>query len=329
MTERDRDSLRRCSTGDRTVGRRTILGVSLAGLAGAGFAGTAVSQDGTLPNELVIVSQTNLVEYTIEVDGRIEFGDSAGDRDEIESGTTVTGAIDGAGQDNYHFAGEITAFEITEGADATRVVLNGQEVDPEDLGDGDVDETRDRDEDLPYEITLRPTTDDVEYELAVDGTLDHAERSGAGQPEIEEDFRVSGTLEGDDEHAFRFWGIALVLEIPEGTAAFSVELEDDGSTGPDRLPHRLLVFGLEDAVEYRFTVSETVEFGAAAETEDTEIPADERVDDRTVEGHVHAHDGDPLTDDYRFDGSIDFERAEGPVRIRLKPNDEREEDSGE
>jgi hypothetical protein len=302
----------------RAFPRRTVLGASLAGLAGVGLAGTAASQDEELPNELEIVSQTNRVEYTFEVDGRVEFGDTAGDGDEIENGTTVTGVINGAGRDDYLFSGDITTFEITEGSDAARVFVNGEEVDdPEDLESGDPDRGS------IQEIALQAQTDEVDYVLAVAGDLERVPGEGGG--EIDDGFSVAGTIEGDEEHVYRARGDLLVLEVSTGIATFAVDIEDVDSTDQDRLPHHLEVYGLGDAVRYRFAASEAVEFGDASEDEATDVPADEQIDERTVEGHVHAHDDGPQADDYRFSGALSFERAESPVRVWLRPNHEPDE----
>lgn len=303
---------------DRTLGRREMLGATAVGLAGVGVAGPVVSgtadaQD--LPNEVVVISRTNRVEYRIEVDGRIEFGDDAGDSDEREGGDTVVGVINGAGRDDYHFSGDITAFEVTEGGDNARVLLDGEEVDWEELGSDGGDESEEqRGAEFPHELALEARSDAVEYSIELDGQFESVDG--------DESDTVSGQLEDGDQVTYRYVGPVVTIEVTGGIAAFSVDRgpaqasvrEDED--GP--LPNRILVFGLGDTVRYGFSVSGTVEFGDAAEEEATGIPADERVDGSTIEGHAHAHDGDPNADDFYYSGDIDVERAEAPVRMKLR-----------
>lgn len=157
------------------------------------------------------------------------------------------------------------------------------------------------------EIVIEAKSDEASYELEVSGSI-----------LSEDDETVSGTVEGNEVDDYQFTGDGVVLEITEGIIEFRVRGPgDDASEDREELPNTVTVEGLGETVEYRFSVSGTVEMGPDAETEESDVPADEVTDGKRVTGYVHAHGDDPQADDYHYSGSIRFRRAEAEVRIEL------------
>lgn len=303
----------------RGIGRRTVLGTALAGLAGAAVPLGAGQE---LPRTLELQSRTDRVEYEFTVSEDVEFGSTAGDGDEID-GNTVVGVINGVGSDDYRFAGEITAFEVTVGEAQVDVLLDGEAVDPDSLGDGDVAPTDPPT--FPHLLTVEALSEEVEYSIVLDGKFDPDGASGeVGEFDEEDEGAVAGELAEGETATYAYFGPVVTAEVTEGVASLDVERGPPRATVreeerlEDPLPYRVLFFGLDDSVKYRFSATGEVVFGDAAEEQDTAHPAEEQVDENTVEGWVHAHDGDPMADDFYFDGDPTVERAEAPVRVKLK-----------
>ncbi|MFC7194661.1 right-handed parallel beta-helix repeat-containing protein [Halosimplex aquaticum] len=120
-----------------------------------------------LPNVVTVHGDQGLAEYEFTVSGDLEPNtDGAGinSYDTID-GSTATGRVWG-GRDSYRFGGEITDFSLS---DAATVYVNGQVVDPADLGEPD----------LPNVVTVHGDQDLAEYEFTVSGDLE-PNTDGAG-----------------------------------------------------------------------------------------------------------------------------------------------------
>lgn len=263
-----------------------------------------------LPRSIVLRAVTDSVEYDLRVSGDLEMGAFGGPNESIEGRNAVSGVLDREGAvDSFLFSGEITEFAITTG-DATVWVDDDRVEDPtrapEPSGDGG-------------SITLRPLTDRTEYRLT-DGGIRPAEETDDDADETGGD-AVTGALEAGETDSYEFAGDDFSVEVTSGALAFTVSRDDVGDPADgDDLPHELVVSGLGGDVNYRFSVTGTVELGPDAETVETDLPPDELIGDDTVDGWVHAHGDNFGIDDYRYSGTVEVERAEAPVEITVTRN---------
>ncbi|NHN48836.1 hypothetical protein G9464_14700 [Halostella sp. JP-L12] len=263
-----------------------------------------------LPRSIVLRAVSDSVEYDLRVSGDLQMGGFGGPNESIEGGDSVSGVLDREGAvDSFLFSGEVTEFEITDG-DATVWVNDARVDDPTRATDPSADGNA---------VTLRPLTDRAEYRVSADGPIRFGDEAGDGDEMVDGD-AVEGALEGDEADDYELSGDDLVVEVTSGVLAFTVSREEADDPAEDDLPHAITVSGLGGDVNYRFSVTGTVEFGEGAETTDTDLPADELSGDDTVEGWVHAHGDTPFSDDYRYSGTVEFERAEAPVEIEISRN---------
>lgn len=117
--------------------RRTVLKGAAAGLAGTVATGTASAGGNTITLE----ADDRPVKYRIVVSGEIRKGAEAGGTDHIVDSDVAIGVMKKTEEindvkDGYEFTGQITDFDVLEGS-LNRVWVNGERVDPDDLGDSD------------------------------------------------------------------------------------------------------------------------------------------------------------------------------------------------
>ncbi|WP_415381167.1 right-handed parallel beta-helix repeat-containing protein [Halosimplex sp. TS25] len=120
-----------------------------------------------LPNVVTVRGASEPAEYQFTVSGGLEPNtDGAGinSYDTID-GSTATGRV-WSGEDSYVFGGEITDFSLS---GAATVLVNGEEVDPADLGAPD----------LPNVVSIRGASEPAEYQFTVSGGLE-PNTDGAG-----------------------------------------------------------------------------------------------------------------------------------------------------
>ena len=300
----------------RTVRRRDVLGGALVAVTGVGvgaFTAPVSAQKGEdrkRSNEIVLLSLNNPVRYRIKVSGSIEFGEEAGENDEIR-GDTVVGKIDGPNApDNYHFSGVITEFELIEGK--ADIFVNGEKVDdPVGLPKRAEKRAKKR----PKQIVLKALSDRVEYRITGDDSIEAGKE--AGENDKIEDAAVAGLIDGKggvDNYSFA--GSTLSVEVSKGKVAFAVSDGGDKSNSDD-LPNLITVRGLGSTIRYVITVTGMIEFGSQAEEEETDIPADRSIDDDTIEGFIHAHGDNPGVDDYRYSGALEF-TSEAPFGVEIE-----------
>ncbi|WP_224271133.1 hypothetical protein [Haloprofundus salinisoli] len=210
------------------------------------------------PNVIAISGDNGLASYEFTVDGELGVGPaSAGTFNEEDNihGATAEGATAG-GRDAYSFSGNITQFRFTEGT--ATVYVNGQEVDPSELGsdttdggstddgssdgstddgstdDGSEEEGRgdtggeeevERDSDHPHLLVINGPSEGVtNYSVAVTGEIKHTDIVGTVDAEDEANGnKASGAVAGGID-AYLFSGDITQFNL-SGSA--SVDLKKD------------------------------------------------------------------------------------------------------
>lgn len=118
---------------------------------------------------------TTYYEFEFSVDGDVEkseeYGATINGYDRI-SGSTVSGRTTNE-PDSFAFTGEITRFE---GDDGIEVLINGEEVDPDTLGE---EEEEDEEEDEQNVLTINGQGETVYYTFSVDGGVEKSDANDA------------------------------------------------------------------------------------------------------------------------------------------------------
>lgn len=170
-----------------------------------------------LANTLTIYGQDmDKDEYEFEVDGNLVQSDDLAatidDNDVIEGGV-ARGQVRNY-KDSYRFNGEILSFELDGTA---KVILNGEEVDPDELGNTQPE--------LPNVIILDGTaTPDAtsEYTFGVSGEINKTDELGTvDSTDTIEDGVATGSI-GDDTDAYRFSGELTEFRL-SGPASVTVK----------------------------------------------------------------------------------------------------------
>jgi hypothetical protein len=292
----------------------------LTGLVGLGLGAAtpaAGAGDDQPPNTLkVVLASRERARFRIEVSGRIEFGNNAGEdendtrlaKDAVEGQLVGT---PGKAFDEFRYSGRVTGFEILAGDVA--VFVNGRRVAVR------------KDTRLRNRIIVVTLTEESAYRIQASDRIEFGRGAGEND-ELVDDDTVAGRIVGRPGRAFdayRFAGDTIEIEVSEGAVAFGVSrARRPYSEDEDTLPNSVTITATGDPVEYRFRVSGSVRKGPLAEGDDGGATSDVVTDGTSVEGGAQADPdtGDPQSDDYRYSGNIIFERAESPVEITLEPN---------
>ncbi|MFP8954775.1 right-handed parallel beta-helix repeat-containing protein [Natrialbaceae archaeon A-arb3/5] len=153
-------------------------------------------------------------EYQFVVTEEIEHSEdlstfgTGGEIDESE----VTGFVRG-GTDGFRFAGEFETFEIDDGP---TIRVDGDVVDPDELGSNEEDD--EGDQPLPNVLVIdgEGSSERADYEFAVDGEVDHSEHFS--------EYGTGGEIDGSDvtgfvrggKDGFRFNGELTALDVEDG-----------------------------------------------------------------------------------------------------------------
>jgi len=276
-----------------------------------------ITLSGGMPSEAV--------EYAFSVSEAVALGDLANSEDEVTE-TDASGVLAG-GSDSYDFAGEITSFDATA---EIGVVIDGETVDPATLGDGGSDGSDDStDEPAPeptetIALSGGSATEPVSYAFSVDEVVEEGEN--ANSEDTASGTTVDGVLAGGtDDYAFAstvtsFEATGDVSVTINGESVDPAQLGDDGSSGTDDgssdgsedtteeppEPTRSLAVsggGPSNLIDYSLTVTEVVETGDQANSEDT-------ASGTSASGVLAGG-----TDDYAFAGELRSFEATGDVTL--------------
>ncbi|OAQ54435.1 hypothetical protein HTG_02485 [Natrinema mahii] len=228
--------------------------------------------------------------YEFTADGPVEFADapyespSGGNieggtytsEDFVESadGTWRAGGVTGGGHgDAYRVDGSLTSISV-DNPDVMWVELDGEEIDPDSVGDSDLENT--------LLVDGVGTAGGTRYEFTVGGAV---EKSTAGSASINADDRIeSGTVTGSVggwRDAFRFSGDLEELTV-DGTARVYVNGEQvDPADYGDERPHVLTLVGNGSAANYEISVDGTID---AAVGDDAAASA--TIAENTVDGSI-------------------------------------------
>lgn len=156
-------------------------------------------------------------------------------------------------------------------------------------------------------IEFRSVSDEVfRYDFSVTGKVER-ERSDDGDRLIGDD-RVKGACSKGRSDVFGFSGEIRRLELSgPGKVFVNDRLIRDTTRS---LPNRIVVEAAGEDARYRFRVTDRVEKGSNADSDDRLI------DSKVVEGAV----GGQGVDDYLYSGSLVFESAAGPLTVTLELN---------
>jgi hypothetical protein len=177
------------------------------------------TDSGSSPDRsLVIYGDSGEANYEFSVSGELaaaddEWGIDADDGDQIDD-STATGYVWG-GADSYAFSGDITSFGIDN--DAT-VVLDGEEVDPSELGTTDTT--------LPNTITVDAADTEATYQFSIAGAI---EKSTANDATIDdgdtiESGTASGVVEPGKKDSYDFEGTVTSFYV-DGDASITFDGE--------------------------------------------------------------------------------------------------------
>lgn len=167
----------------------------------------------------------------------------------------------------------------------------------------------DSEQELPNTIRLEAAGTRARYEFSVSGRVAKGPEAD-GEERIVGENTARGVIGGDfGVDDFRFSGriTSFSLDGP-ATVLVNGEAVDDpvGLPAPD-LPNVVTIQARGQAVEYQFTVTGRIATGPEADDE-------ERIVDGTTARGVVGGDG---VDDFRYSGSISFDRIDRPVRVCL------------
>lgn len=261
------------------------------------------------------------VDYYCTVSEAIEKGPNANGEDSITD-ATVRGAL-GGGTDDYNYASEITAFDAS---GEVTVTINGEEVDPAELGDGTDDGSDDGEEDpeLSRQLSVRggSPTSPVDYSFTVTEAV--AKGQDANAEDSASGTSASGTVGGYyDDYAFAgevtsFEATGDVTLTIDGQSVDPASFgggddgtddgSDDGSEEePPELTNTIAIRGGSptNVVNYAFSVSEAVAKGDEANGEDTASGTE-------ASGSVGG-----WYDTFEFAGAITSFEADGDVSVTV------------
>jgi hypothetical protein len=241
--------------------------------------------------------------YEFVVDGDVETADDDGatvdDGVEIDGGVVHGTVADWL--DAFRFDGELESLTVDGPA---TVVLNGEEIDPDEYGT-----------DLPHVLEIEGSGAPTSYEITVDGEIER-ENGGTEDAAPISGAAVQGSL-SDDTHVYRYAGALTDVTFTEGEATVTVdgeEVDPDEYGDRDLLPHALVIDSAEadGPSVYSFVVDGSVtksEYRAAS------IDDEDASDGRRVRGIVHG-----WRDVYWFDGEIETFRQVGRADVEVLYN---------
>jgi hypothetical protein len=262
------------------------------------------AEDEELPNLISFDGDAaGATRYEFVVDGTVATADDGGATidDDVEIHDGVVRGTVADWLDAFRFDGDLEV--VTTDGPAT-VVLNGEEIDPEEYGP-----------ELPHVLKVDARGAPTSYEITVDGEIEREdEESGDSAP-------VSGTAVQDsltdDTHVYRYSGALTDVTFTEGEATVTVdgeEIDPEEYGDHELLPHALVIDGAEGdgPSVYSFVVDGSVtkcEY-CVASIDDEDVSAG-----RTVRGIV-----DGWRDVYWFDGEIDTFRMVGHADVEVVYN---------
>nr|WP_233340430.1 hypothetical protein [Haloprofundus sp. MHR1] len=181
------------------------------------------------PNVVVISGENGLASYEFTVDGELDVGPAESgtfnEEDNIH-GATAEGAVAG-GADAYSFSGSITQFRFTEGT--ATVLVNGQEVDPSELGSEDDGTDGGSDDGSTGDGSGDDSTDDgSEDDSSGDDSTDDGRGDTGGEEEVERDSDYPHLLviNGPDEGVTNY-SVAVTGDIKHTDTVGTVDPEDE------------------------------------------------------------------------------------------------------
>ncbi|AGN00964.1 hypothetical protein L593_05075 [Salinarchaeum sp. Harcht-Bsk1] len=257
--------------------------------------------------------------YAFAVDEVVEKGEDANSEDTV-SGTTADGVLAG-GTDDYVFASTVTSFEAT---GDVAVTINGEAVDPAQLGDdgssGTDDGTDDTTEEPPeptrsLAVSGGSPSNKIDYSLTVTEVVE--EGSNANSEDSASGTSASGVVAGGtDDYAFAGELVSfdatgdVTLTVDGETvdpANYSDSTEQTSTDEPPELTETLVVSGgtFANVVDYSFTVTEAVETGEQANSEDS-------ASGTTASGALAGG-----SDSYEFAGDLVSFEADGDVTLTV------------
>lgn len=209
------------------------------------------------------------------------------------------------------------------GVAASPAAADGEEEESEDGGNGEGGDRRATPEQGAGVLRVVLAASEATYQVEASNGVEYDEDAGENDRRVD-DNAIEGTPVGVPGEAFDQFRVDgdVTVTVTGGAVAFALVRTDEQEADSDGLPNMVIITGTGETVRYQFSVTGTAEKGPLAEDNASSIPADEVVDRSSVEGFVRADiiDGDPQSDDFRYSGAIQFERAEAPVQVRLEQN---------
>lgn len=207
------------STGDG-IGRRAVLRdvATASTVAGLLASSTGAASAHETDNRVVLRALNDGVQFVIKVSGEITKAEAAGDLDVVHDGDVAVGEIVERGETTaFRFSGSITGFET--GVDEVAVTVNGEEVDPDDLGDDGL---------LSNRVTVQAQGEEVGYEFDVSGEVDPGRLSDlAYRDEVDGD-TVTGMVVPGDVDDYYFSG---AIDFLDSDGPLEVTVAFDGREG--------------------------------------------------------------------------------------------------
>ncbi len=249
-----------------------------------------------LPHVLTIRGDQGYADYRVAVSGdlaKTDEGNATVDDHDTVDGATASGHVWG-GIDRYRFSGEITDFSLS---DPATVSLDGQEVDPSELGNfSDV-------------LTIQGEGTPTNYEFTVSGQLDAEDGTLEEWDDVSGRTATGWVTETTHTDTFRFSGEITDFSFLEGEAAVYLNDERVDPATLETLPHALTIRGDQGYADYRVAVS-----GDLAKTDEGNATVDDHdtVDGATASGHVWGG-----IDRYRFSGEITDFSLSDPATVSL------------
>ncbi|WP_076144434.1 right-handed parallel beta-helix repeat-containing protein [Natrinema saccharevitans] len=246
--------------------------------------------------------------------GRIEGGTyTSEDFVESDDGTWRAGGVTGGGHgDAYRVDGSLTSINV-DNPDVMWVELDGEEIDPDSVGDSDLENT--------LLVDGVGTAGGTRYEFTVSGAV---EKSTAGSASINADDRIeSGTVTGSVggwRDAFSFSGDLEELTV-DGTARVYVNGDQvDPADYGDERPHVLTLVGNGSAANYEISVDGTID---AAVGDDAAASA--TISENTVDGSI-----DRGVQRFRFSGTVsDITFTNGSANVYVDDEEVEPDEVGE
>ncbi|WIV67058.1 right-handed parallel beta-helix repeat-containing protein [Natrialbaceae archaeon AArc-T1-2] len=244
-------------------------------------------------------SEEATTRYEFVVSGDVapstDEGATVDDEATVEDGT-ASGVV-ANWKDAWRFDGDLE--ELTVDGPAT-VVLDGEELDPDEYGDR-----------LPHTLEIEAGDEPASYEVTVDGEIEY---DGDDDVTVVSGTTVESSIT-EDVQRFHFAGTITAITVTEGSATVRVdgeEIDSDEYGEDERLPHALVVDGTEASGPsvYSIHVDGTLAKASAGDANHKAV-----VSDGTVRGVVA-----DWNDAYWFDGEVEDVTVLGEANVDVEYN---------